>query len=117
MTRCLVHLYSPSYLLSALSAVRTLHEEFDVSITIVVQLPGARASLISEITSIVRELVGQLSGVDRVAGLDDHAIDRAVADFSVSHAMRRLLGEERFDEFYYAHDSVGATCRLLAASY
>lgn len=108
MIRCLIHLYSPPYLISALAALATLYPARRVSATVLVQLPGATDAVLEEILGVVRVLAGGHGSVERVVGLTDAKAD--------SGSLKDLLGNA-FDDFIYAHDATGTICRRLAAAY
>jgi hypothetical protein len=71
-------------------------------------LPGADERTLGEILGIVRELSSGHPVVEKVDGYTD-------AQFGAA-SIPELLGE-KYDEFYYAHDSTGTVCRRLAAAY
>ncbi len=108
MRRCLIHLYSPSNLLSALAALAALHPGAAVAATILVQLPGASERLLAEILDVVRELARDHPQVQRIEGITDAAFERT--------PVHDLLGGS-FDEFLYTHDATGQVCRRLAQAY
>jgi hypothetical protein len=95
-------------LLSALAALAALHPGEQIEGTILVQLPGASDEVLAEILRVVRELAAEHASIARIEGL----VDRDTG----ADRLRRLLGGD-FDEFYYAHDSTGDTCRRLAQLY
>ena len=108
MKRCLVHLYSPPYLLSALAALATLHPNERVAATVLVGLYGASEPMLADLMRVIRELADGHPQIERVEGVLEDSPD--------SEQLHSLLGPA-FDELYYSHDATGGIVRALAAAY
>lgn len=120
MIRCLVHLYSTPYLLSALAAVSSCHAQSDTHVVIVVHFPGASDAVHDEMRRIVEECSRSFPCVVRVLALTEVDIESMRTTNNVGAcgvALRSRLGEPHFDEIYYAHDFIGNFMTLVRQAY
>lgn len=119
MIRCLAHVYSTSYFLSALAAVRTLHPGGDARVTMVLHLPSASPQRHAEMAAILREFAAGMPEIDRVLSIDAEELSGLCRRWSAVRSARNLaaaLGGE-FDEILFQHDTSGVFYQLAATAY
>lgn len=120
ITRCLVHLYSTPYLLTALAAILSRHPQRDTQVVVVVHLPGASDTVHAEMRQIVEECSRNFPCITRVLALtDDNIRDISVVGDAgaAGSALGCHLGESHIDEIYYAHDFIGSFMALARKQY
>lgn len=112
---CLVYLISPVHVISSIAALETIHPE-GVKATLLIHWPGVNESVVMELTQIVRELTAPFGNIQRIAMFTSEEKNGLLATLSLSQIARVLedrLGQDFFDELYYAHDIEGGMQQLL----
>ena len=117
---CLVYVISPIHVIASVSAIQTLHHEYDVRLTILVHWPGVSKVVVKEIMKIVEEMTSSLSYVKKIRMLSSSDNTEMMSTRSIqviSENIKNYLGQEKFDELYYAHDIDGGMQQILCTIY
>src|SRR5262245_27420058 len=116
----IIYVISPIHVLSSLAAVRALHGDRRVEITMAVHWPGAQADQVASLHAVVSEMISGLRLVATCVAVPGEPLDRLAGSpdvQAVAAELRQLVGCEDFDEIYYSHDVIGVFYAMLAQSY
>lgn len=119
MVRVLAHVYSTSYFMSALAAVRELHPGGEARITMVLHLPGASPQRHAEMASILRNFSAGIPEIERALACTPEELSGLCTRWSAARSARNLaafLGGG-FDEIFYQHDTSGVFYQLAATAW
>jgi hypothetical protein len=97
-----------------------LHAHGAVRVTLIVHWPGIDDSVCEEIGSVVKQISQEILSVERIVVLPSTQKNSILSTGDEKIAVKRLrelIGEEHFDELYYAHDIEGGTYQFLCTAY
>jgi hypothetical protein len=117
---CLVYVISPIHVIASISAVQTLHQKDDVRLTILVHWPGVTKVVVREIMKIVKEMTSSFRYLKKIKMLSSSDNTEMLSTRSIrviSEIITNYLGQEKFDELYYAHDIDGGMQQILCSVY
>lgn len=111
----------PTHIIGALSAVRTLHGDSDIKVTIAAYNPAMnKGDTFKEISAVIDSMAKAFPFVERVVPI---ALDEGNDLFSSGNfdeaatLLKGLLGIEECHEIYYPHDVMGIIYQSLASIY
>lgn len=113
---CLVYIISPIHVISSLAALKTLYPNGNIRATFLVHWPGVNDVIVTELTSVVREMTSTFENIERIVMITSSDKNELLTTCSlqqISQAFEELLGSAHFDELYYAHDIEGGMQQLL----
>lgn len=118
--RVLAYIASPLHVLSALAAIRTLHDESSVSVTLIVNHPTADAALLQELYPVITAMTERIAFIGKCVAVSNESLKPFVGRSDVEATageFREHLGLGDFSEIYYFHDVMGVLFAMLAQSY
>jgi hypothetical protein len=118
--RCLLYIISPTHVISSFSALKSLHQNDDISAAILVHWPGVSSQIAEEIRDIVKRITIGFPFVDKLTMLTsaDILLLQEGGDVNRSAAgLRSRLGYSSFDQIFYAHDIEGGMLDFLCTAY
>jgi hypothetical protein len=121
--QCVVHAMTPTNVLAALSAVKTLFSQrlATLELTIIAHYPGGSDVLAAEFASVSRAITKPFSYVRRVISLPQSQYDQLERSpgetWPSALTLRKIVGVERPDAWFYAHDVSGDLVLALANAY
>lgn len=121
--QCVVHAMTPTNILAALCAVETVYPKqlAGLNLTLVTHYPGGSDSLAAEFAAVARAITGTFTYVRHVVSLPQSLYDQLErspgAALPSAQALRKLIGVERADAWFYAHDLSGDLVPALASAY
>src|SRR5262245_53557932 len=118
--RVLAYIASPLHVLSALAAIRTLHDESSVSVTLIVNHPTADAALLQELYPVITAMTERIAFIGKCVAVSNESLKPFVGRSDVEATageFREHLGLGDFSEIYFFHDVMGVLFAMLAQSY
>jgi hypothetical protein len=120
MQNLLIYVISPTHVIASLAAVKALHDNGNISVTMVVYWPGAAEEMIDELGDVVKKLTSEFPYIETVSTLS-HAefmhLVNPVGPLDSTSAVKEFIGKTDIHEIYYAHDVVGDLYQLLCSTY
>jgi hypothetical protein len=121
--QCVIHAMTPTNVLAALCAVETLFSRrlAALELTLIAHYPGGSDALAAEFTAVSRAITKPFSYVRRVISLPQSLYDQLERKpgetWPSALALRKIVGIERPDAWFYAHDVSGDLVLALANAY
>lgn len=111
--------FSPTHLISSVSAIRCIHDIQNVRVTIIVHWPGVKERVNREICQIVKTLSHQFSFIKKIIPVSEKDLSQVwpINTRQVKKNLRKMIGENSYEEIYYSHDVVGLMYQFLSQLY
>lgn len=120
MKRLLLYLLTPLHVLSSITAVRVLHPDSEVSVTIIFHAPYLSDQLNAQLSSIVAEMLNGFDYKKKIINISPQDKMRIASAQNIDELRKSTIeftGADAFDEFYYPHDMEGGLFSILSHVY
>ncbi len=118
--KCLIHIISPTHLVAAICAVKTLHPEESVKVTVLINHPYLPSETMEETVKIINILSNSFAIIDRIVLITKDDTAKLLKSENLSDVIEKLtkmIGLDYFDEFYYTVDFVIDIFKYLCLAY
>lgn len=119
-TNCILYIASPHQVISALTAVLSIHNPDIINVTLLIHCPVDEQEISGEVKIVVENMTSNFSFIDKVATFSKRKMSRVLSskDFTTAKTvMIDHLQGKHYQEIYYAHDLMGDVYQFLCMIY
>ena len=116
----ILYIISPAHILSAICAIKSLHELVNREVIVIVHWPGVNEQINTEITKIVEEMANGFFFIKKILSIPWKKKEELLANPDIYEGIEQfkgIIGITEVDEIYYAHDIDGGMFQLLCTAY
>jgi hypothetical protein len=119
---CLAYLISPTHLISATCAIKSLHQNEDVNIVLIVHWPGLSDERNEELANIIIDISKEFHFIKKIIPisqlkLSDLLIQSRSPSAGIQSFKDIIVNKIEFNEIYYSHNVVGEMYQFLCTAF